>query len=380
MKKLFILLGLVIVAITANSQTATISMNTYAKKTVNTNYTLSNAVADTFLFVANRNYPATQTYSVNLDSFSGNHTNVAIAFYGSLLGTTSWTQIGSTVNWKGTTADTTISIANTTPNRYNYYRVRMIGTGTGVTTVDWQTLQTWQAASLDGVASVSSGSFSGVVNITGSGDITMTGGDFTGANSDKIDIGEVADAQFTLTRNDAGTVTLTSADNDANAALTIGAGGTGALTLGDAGSTTAVVSSGWGITSAGVFTGMLRSIVTNTDATETLTAAQANCVVLCTASGGATTITIPDPSASTVGVIYYIVQTANQDLILTAATANGNSIVCDGVATSDNVTISTSSHKIGAGMIVIGISATQWYVGGLNPESLLTPEACNMSK
>jgi hypothetical protein len=73
-------------------------------------------------------------------------------------------------------------------------------------------------------------------------------------------------------------------------------------------------------------------------------------------------------------VIYHIVQTANQNLVLTCATANSNGIVCDGVATSDNVTISTASHLIGAGMIVIGISATQWYVGGLNPESLLTPE------
>jgi len=51
------------------------------------------------------------------------------------------------------------------------------------------------------------------------------------------------------------------------------------------------------------------------------------------------------------------------------------------VATSDNVTISTASHKIGAGMIVMGISTGEatykWYVGGLNPESVLTPEAAD---
>ena len=64
-------------------------------------------------------------------------------------------------------------------------------------------------------------------------------------------------------------------------------------------------------------------------------------------------------------------------MIVTCTTADNNAFVCNGVATSDNVTISTSSHKIGAGMIVIGISATQWYVGGLNPESLLTPEAAD---
>lgn len=376
MRKLILILALVIVAINLSAQTATISMNTYAKKIVDANYTLSNAVADTFLFLASRTYPVTQTYQVNLDSLTGNHTNVAVALYGSELGTVTWTQIGSTINWKGLGdgTDTTIIISNTTANKYNYYKAIIVGTGTGTTRIDQQIMQTWQTGLSDGVATLSSGSLTGIVNITGSGDLTMTGGDIIGKNSDRIDIGEVADAQITLTRNDAGVVTLTSADNDANAALTVGAGGTGALTLGDAGSTTAVVSSGWGITSTGVFSGMLRSVVVNTDESETLTAAQSNCIVT---TDGAATITIPDPSTATIGVIYYVLQTADANLIVTATTANSNSIVCDGVATSDNVTISTSSHKIGAGMIIIGISATQWYVGGLNPESVLTPEAAD---
>jgi hypothetical protein len=349
-------------------------MSDVSQKTLNTNYTLSNAVADTFLFVARRNYAATQAYSVNLDSLTGNHTNVAVILYGSLLGTSTWTQIGSTINWKGTTSDTTITIANTTPNRYNYYRVKILGTGTGTTRIDWQEMQTWQSAILDGVAALSSGSFTGVVNITGSGDLIMTGGDFTGKNGNAIDVGEAADGSIVFSRDDAGTVTLTSADNDANAALIVGAGGTGALTLGDANSTTAITSSGWGVTSTGVFSGMLRTVVVNTDESETLTAAQSNCVVT---TDGAATITIPDPSAATIGVIYYIIQTADANLIVTATTANSNAFVCDGVATSDAITISTASHKIGAGMIVIGISATQWYVGGLNPESVLTPEAAD---
>ena len=118
------------------------------------------------------------------------------------------------------------------------------------------------------------------------------------------------------------------------------------------------------------------TVVANTDGTETLTAAQSGALVTA-AYAGTTTITIPDASAATIGVIYYILQTADQSLTVTATTADNNSIVCDGVATSDNVSITTASHKIGAGMIVIGISATQWYVGGLNPESLLTPEAAD---
>ena len=77
------------------------------------------------------------------------------------------------------------------------------------------------------------------------------------------------------------------------------------------------------------------------------------------------------------GVYYRILQTADQDLVVTCTTANSNGIVCDGVATTDNVTINTGSHKIGAGMYILGISATKWYVGGLNPESVLTPEAAD---
>jgi len=49
----------------------------------------------------------------------------------------------------------------------------------------------------------------------------------------------------------------------------------------------------------------------------------------------------------------------------------------DGEASADSVTISTSSHLIGAGMIVIGIEVSTgvygWFVGGLNPEAVLTP-------
>lgn len=129
-----------------------------------------------------------------------------------------------------------------------------------------------------------------------------------------------------------------------------------------------------GVTKAGL---KIPAPILNTDGSETLDATMSGKMCVSSKSDGATTWTIPDPSAATVGVIYYIMQTADQDLILTATTADSNSIVCDGVATSDSVTISTVSHKIGSGMIVIGISATQWYVGGLNPESVLTPEAAD---
>ena len=130
------------------------------------------------------------------------------------------------------------------------------------------------------------------------------------------------------------------------------------------------------VTSAALFIGGLKlvNVVTNTDESETLTVAQSGSIVT---FDGAGTATIPDASAATVGVIYYLIQTADADLIVTSTTANNNSFVCDNVATSDQVTIGTASHKIGSGMIVIGISATKWFVGALNPENLLTPEAAD---
>jgi hypothetical protein len=160
-----------------------------------------------------------------------------------------------------------------------------------------------------------------------------------------------------------------------NFATNIGTGTTNAaVSIGGGSNTVAVNSSSWDITTTGVFSGMLRSVVTNTDESETLDATQANCIVT---TDGAATITIPNPSAATVGVIYYVCQTADANLIITCTTANSNAIICDGVATTDAVTISTASHLIGAGVIIMGISATKWWIGGLNPEALLTPEAAD---
>lgn len=76
-----------------------------------------------------------------------------------------------------------------------------------------------------------------IAQLSQTGDLTVLGGDVTGANTISIDIGEATDNAITLTRHDAGTVTLTAADNDATAALTIGAGGASTLTLGDSGDT-----------------------------------------------------------------------------------------------------------------------------------------------
>ena len=68
------------------------------------------------------------------------------------------------------------------------------------------------------------------LDATGAGrfsdDLTVTGGDITGANGDSLDIGEAADSTFTFTRNNSGVVTLTAADDDADATLGLIGGGT----------------------------------------------------------------------------------------------------------------------------------------------------------
>lgn len=117
--------------------------------------------------------------------------------------------------------------------------------------------------------------------------------------------------------------------------------------------------------------------LTQADGTETLTAAQTGLLVICTKADGTTTITLPDPSAATVGVVYYVLQTANQNVDIVPTTANGNSIIADAVATSDKVSLATAGHLIGSGALVIGVSATKWQIIALSPTCPLTVEAAD---
>jgi hypothetical protein len=101
-------------------------------------YTLTNTTAGYTLYKAAMPTAATQDFIVKLDSISGNHTNVAVAVYGQKFDNSAFVQIGSTLNWKGTTLDTIIVFSNATANRYRNYKVLYTGTGTGVTKVDYQ--------------------------------------------------------------------------------------------------------------------------------------------------------------------------------------------------------------------------------------------------
>ncbi len=141
MKKIILFLMLM-VAFVSTAQTVTLPTMAGAaqdknatSQTVVTDYTLTATTVRNFIWTAPQPKPTTQDFVINLDSLTGNHTNVAVALYGQKSQYKGdWTQIGSTVNWKGTTADTTILISNATANRYSLYKTVVTGTGAASTT------------------------------------------------------------------------------------------------------------------------------------------------------------------------------------------------------------------------------------------------------
>ena len=132
-------------AIIATGQTATVDVaDGYTYYNLDTDYTLTNTTTSWFRWNMAKDMRTTQDFEVNLDSLTGNHTNVAVSLWGRKFSDNSWTQIGSTVNWAGTTSDTTIIISNTVLNRYREYKTNFVGTGTGTTTIDFQILKIWE--------------------------------------------------------------------------------------------------------------------------------------------------------------------------------------------------------------------------------------------
>lgn len=143
---LFIMLmvGFVVTAQTVTLPTMGAANNNPAatNQVVLTDYVLTNTTVRNFVWTAPQPKPTTQDIVIDLDSLAGNHTNVAVAVYGQKSNIKGdWTQIGSTVNWKGTTSDTTIIISTATANRYSWYKTTLTGTGTGTTTVANQVLK-----------------------------------------------------------------------------------------------------------------------------------------------------------------------------------------------------------------------------------------------
>jgi len=144
MKKLFVLLVFAFVAFATNAQTVNESMGGKTYAAWNTDYLVTNTTTRTFIIEAGNDFTSKQDFLFQLDSVSGNHTNVAVTLYGAKFATSAYSAIGSAVNWKGTTADTTIVISNASATLWRYFKITVIGTGTGVSKVDSHEAKLWQ--------------------------------------------------------------------------------------------------------------------------------------------------------------------------------------------------------------------------------------------
>lgn len=105
---------------------------------VSTDYTLTNTTSQYWYIEAGQNWYTAQELVIDLDSASGNHTNVAIQLQGRLSENDSWSNIGSAINWLGESGDTTIVYSNTTENKYRQFKVLYTPTGTGTSTIENQ--------------------------------------------------------------------------------------------------------------------------------------------------------------------------------------------------------------------------------------------------
>jgi hypothetical protein len=151
MKKIILMLVMLISMVAISAQIATVNIlvpNTFGQIVSPTAtadiYKITNTTAGYTLTKASMNSGSKQDFVIKLDSVSGNHTNVAVAVYGqksALKG--DWTQIGSTVNWKGTTRDTVIVISNATYVYYQNFKKVYTGTGTGVTKIGYDYTKLW---------------------------------------------------------------------------------------------------------------------------------------------------------------------------------------------------------------------------------------------
>lgn len=216
MKKLIVL---IFMFITVMGMTADRNLS------ISTGYTMLNrfsldasdtiSVSDTVVFNINnlQKYAQNQVFTVALEDVSGDP-NVTITAYGKVTASADWVAIGSAITWTSDSNDG--SITSTSPINYNYLKVEFISNATAQKTK----ILTFE------------------VKTSNAFDVPANSG------------------TFTISRATEGTVTVTTKDNDANAATVYRAGGTGALTIGASTGTTAITSSDWAIGTTGIMTGI----------------------------------------------------------------------------------------------------------------------------
>lgn len=103
--------------------------------------TITDAAAVSWTLAVNKHNKLTQSVYVTLDSL--NASNVSVQLKGKAFTGESFANIGSAVTFKGTQADTSFVIANTTANRYRYLQLTVTGTGTQKTQVTNLEFKVW---------------------------------------------------------------------------------------------------------------------------------------------------------------------------------------------------------------------------------------------
>jgi hypothetical protein len=220
MKKLIILLSFILVASIAMAtnviKTGVIKTGTTALSrdfTFTAADTLDANDTITIMITNNQRYLQHVTFTTALVQVTVTP-SVVITAYGRVTETSAWVAIGSAITWTSTSNNG--SITSVTPANYNDYKIEFVA---------------------------SSASQKSKITV------------FEAKTANCYDI-PANSGTLTVSRADAGTVTIQTADDNDNAAAVYRAGGTGALTLGAATGTTAITSSDWAISATGIQTGM----------------------------------------------------------------------------------------------------------------------------
>ena len=135
MKRLFVIMGIMLIASMAYPQMLT----THGSKgqtyfNIATDYTLTNTTARYWEIITPQDWPTAQVATVAMSGVT-THTAVALNLYGSVSDRAAWVAIGSTVTWCTTTHDTVVVISNTTENTYRFFKLVFTPTGSTTTTI-----------------------------------------------------------------------------------------------------------------------------------------------------------------------------------------------------------------------------------------------------
>jgi len=88
--------------------------------------TVSGTSSATYALEINKQHPTTQDVLLTLDSIDA--PAVSVQLKGKKFSENDYSNIGSAVEWAGTSADTTITISNATANRYRYIGLTVTAT------------------------------------------------------------------------------------------------------------------------------------------------------------------------------------------------------------------------------------------------------------